>query len=159
MPDTQKTAIVTGASRGIGAGAVAAFLQRGYSVMANCRSITKSNPFAASTNLALVDGDVGDPSTAATIVDTAVSRFARIDALVNTAGIYFSKHFTDYTIDDLRSLVSANIDGFVFITQLVIARMLAQQTGGSIVNITAAQAILRIPKRATGTPSNYNNFN
>ena len=71
--------------------------------------------------------------------DTAVSRFGRIDALVNNAGIYISKPFTDYTVDDLRSLVSVNIDGFVFITQLVIKRMLAQQAGGSIVNITASQ--------------------
>jgi len=88
----------------------------------------------------LVDGDIGDPGTAATIVESAISRFGRIDALVNNAGIYISKPFTDYTVDDLRSLVSVNIDGFVFITQLVIKRMLAQQAGGSIVNITAAQA-------------------
>ena len=138
MENTQKTAIVTGASQGIGAGAVEAFLQRGYRVVANSRNITKVNPFAESPNLALVDGDIGDPSTAATIVDTAISRFGRIDALVNNAGIYISKSFTDYTVDDLRSLVSVNIDGFVFITQLVIKRMLAQQAGGSIVNITAA---------------------
>ena len=114
MENTQKTAIVTGASQGIGAGAVQAFLQRGYRVVANSRNMTKANPFPASADLALVDGDIGDPSTAATIVDTAVSRFGRIDALVNNAGIYFSKPFTDYTVDDLRSLVSVNIDGFVF---------------------------------------------
>jgi NAD(P)-dependent dehydrogenase (short-subunit alcohol dehydrogenase family) len=139
MENTQKTAIVTGASQGIGAGAVQAFLQRGYRVVANSRNITRANPFPASTDLVLVDGDISDPSTAATIVDTAVSRFGRIDALVNNAGIYISKPFTDYTVADLRSLVSVNIDGFVFITQLVIKRMLAQQAGGSIVNITAAQ--------------------
>ena len=79
------------------------------------------------------------PKTAAEIADTAVTRFGRIDALVNNAGIYISKPFTDYTVDDLRSLVSVNIDGFVFVTQFVIKRMLAQQTGGSIVNITASQ--------------------
>ena len=101
--------------------------------------MTKASPFPASADLALVDGDIGDPSTAATIVDTAVSRFGRIDALVNNAGIYISKQFTDYTVADLRSLVSVNIDGFVFITQVVIKRMLAQQAGGSIVNITASQ--------------------
>jgi NAD(P)-dependent dehydrogenase (short-subunit alcohol dehydrogenase family) len=139
MENTQKTAIVTGASQGIGAGAVQAFLQRGYRVVANSRNMTRANPFPASADLALVDGDIGDPSTAATIVDTAVSRFGRVDALVNNAGIYISKQFTDYTLDDLRSLVSVNIDGFVFITQLVIKRMLAQQAGGSIVNITASQ--------------------
>jgi NAD(P)-dependent dehydrogenase (short-subunit alcohol dehydrogenase family) len=140
MENTQKTAIVTGASQGIGAGVVEAFLQRGYRVVANSRNLTKANPFPASADLALVDGDIGDPKTAAEIADTAVTRFGRVDALVNNAGIYISKQFTDYTLDDLRSLVSVNIDGFVFITQLVIKRMLTQQAGGSIVNITAAQA-------------------
>ena len=137
MANTQKTAIVTGASRGIGAGVVEAFLNRGYSVVANSRNITKANPFPASANLALVDGDIGDPNTAAKIADTAVSRFGRIDVLVNNAGIFFSKHFTDYTIDDLQSLVSVNIEGFLFISQLAIKQMLAQKTGGSIVNITS----------------------
>jgi len=136
MPDSRKTAIVTGASQGIGAGVVEAFLHRGNSVVANSRNISKTNPFAASANLALVDGDIADPNTAAGIVDTAVSRFGRIDALVNNAGIYFSKHFTDYTVEDLRSLISVNIEGFLFVTQLTIKRMLAQKTGGSIVNIT-----------------------
>jgi len=139
MENTQKTAIVTGASRGIGAGAVQAFLKRGYRVVANSRNITKANPFPASADLALVDGDIGDPKKAAEIADTAVTRFGRIDVLVNNAGIYFTKPFTDYTVDDLRSLVSVNINGFVFITQLAIKQMLAQQAGGSIVNITAAQ--------------------
>ena len=138
MENTQKTAIVTGASQGIGAGAVLAFLQHGYRVVANSRNITRANPFPASADLALVDGDIGDPKTSAVIADTAITRFGRIDALVNNAGIYISKPFTDYTVDDLRALVSVNIDGFVFITQLVIKRMLAQQAGGSIVNITAA---------------------
>jgi len=139
MENVQKTAIVTGASQGIGAGAVQAFLQRGYRVVANSRNITRANPFPASADLALVDGDIGDPDTAAKIVDTAVAQFGWIDALVNNAGIYISKPFTDYTVGDLRSLVLVNIDGFVFITQAVIKRMLAQQAGGSIVNITAAQ--------------------
>ncbi len=132
-----KTAIVTGASQGIGKGVVEAFLKRDYSVVANSLHITKANPFPASANLALVDGDIGDPNTAAKIADTALSRFGRIDVLVNNAGIYFSKPFTDYTIDDLRSLVSVNIEGFFFISQLAIRQMLAQKTGGSIVNITS----------------------
>jgi len=95
---------VTGASQGIGAGLVKAFLDRGYNVVANSRNITKTNPFSASANLALVDGDISDPNTATKIADTAVSRFDRIDALVNNAGIFFSKQFTDYTVEDLRSL-------------------------------------------------------
>ena len=137
MANPQKTAIVTGASQGIGAGVVEAFLKRDYSIVANSLNITKANPFAASANLALVDGDIGDPKTAAKIVDSALSRFGRIDVLVNNAGIYFSKPFTDYTLDDLRSLVSVNIEGFFFISQLAIKQMLAQKTGGSIVNITS----------------------
>ena len=135
----EHTAIVTGASQGIGAGVVEALLRRGDRVVANSRHITKANPFLASANLALVDGDIGDPSTAAAIVETAVARFGRVDVLVNNAGIYFSKPFTEYTIEDMRSLVSVNIDGFLFVTQLAIKQMLAQKTGGSIVNITAAQ--------------------
>jgi NAD(P)-dependent dehydrogenase (short-subunit alcohol dehydrogenase family) len=128
---------VTGGSRGIGAGLVKAFLDRGYKVVANSRNITKTNSFPASANLALVDGDISDPNAATKIADTAVSRFDRIDALVNNAGIFFPKHFTDYTVEDLRSLISVNIEGFLFITQLAIKRMLAQNTGGSIVNITS----------------------
>ncbi len=100
MANTQKTAIVTGASRGIGAGLVEAFLKRGYNVVANSRHITKANPFAASANLALVDGDIGDRSTAAKIVDTAVSKFGRIDVLINNAGVFIPKPFTEYTTED-----------------------------------------------------------
>jgi NAD(P)-dependent dehydrogenase (short-subunit alcohol dehydrogenase family) len=128
---------VTGGSQGIGAGLVKAFLDRDYNVVATSRKITKTNPFPTSANLALVDGDISDPNTATKIADIAVSRFDRIDALVNNAGIFFSKRFTDYTLDDLRSLISVNIEGFLFITQLAIKRMLAQKTGGSIVNITS----------------------
>src|ERR1700686_5917523 len=101
-----KTAIVTGASRGIGAGLVEAFLKRGYSVVANSRNITKANPFAAAANVALVDGDIGHPSTAAKIVDTAVSRFGRIDVLINNAGVFIPKPFTEYTTEDFNTLVS-----------------------------------------------------
>jgi NAD(P)-dependent dehydrogenase (short-subunit alcohol dehydrogenase family) len=136
MANTQKTVIVTGGSQGIGAGLVKTFLDRGYSVVANSRNITKSGAFAASDKLALVDGSIAEAATAAKIAEVARSKFRSIDALVNNAGIYFSKQFTDYTIDDLRSLVSVNIEGFFFISQLVIKQMLAQKTGGSIVNIT-----------------------
>lgn len=137
MGSAMKTAIVTGASQGIGAGVVEAFLQRGYNVVANSRSITKASPFLASPSLALVDGDIGDASTAAKIAGAAESRFGSIDVLVNNAGIYFSKNFVDYTIDDMRSLLSVNIYGFLFITQLAVRRMLAQKSGGSIVNISS----------------------
>jgi len=138
MANTQKTAIVTGGSQGIGAGLVKAFLDRSYNVVANSRNITKSGAFEASDKLALVDGSIAEAETAAKIGEVAKSRFGSIDALVNNAGIYFSKNFTDYTVEDLRSLVSVNIEGFLFISQLAIKQMLAQKTGGSVVNITAA---------------------
>lgn len=132
----QKTVIVTGGSQGVGAGLVKAFLDRGYNVVANSRNITKAGAFEASDKLALVDGSIAEAATAAKIAEVARSKFRSIDALVNNAGIYFSKPFTDYTVDDLRSLISINIEGFLFITQLTIKQMLAQKTGGSIVNIT-----------------------
>jgi len=136
MVNTQKTVIVTGGSRGIGAGLVTAFLDRDYNVAANSRNISKSGTFEASDKLALVDGSIAEAATAAKIVEVAKKKFGSIDALVNNAGIYFSKHFTDYTIDDLRSLTSVNIEGFFFMSQLAIKEMVAQETGGSIVNIT-----------------------
>ena len=111
MGNTQKTAIVTGGSQGIGAGLVQAFLARGYNVVANSRNITKSGVFEASAKLALVDGSIAEAATAVKIIEVAKSKFGSIDALVNNAGIYFSKNFTDYTVDDLRSLVSVNIEG------------------------------------------------
>jgi NAD(P)-dependent dehydrogenase (short-subunit alcohol dehydrogenase family) len=140
MTEPQKTAIVTGASQGIGAGLVSTFLQLGYCVVASSRNITRVNPFAATAKLALVDGDIADPSTAAKITEAAVSQFGRIDVLINNAGINMRKDFTDYTAQDLRSIVSVNIEGFVFITQLVVKQMVAQGNGGSIVNISASMA-------------------
>jgi len=136
----RKTAIVTGGSQGIGAGAVKAFLARGYHVVASARDITRSGALEASDNLALVEGDIAEAATSAKIADVAMGRFGSIDVLVNNAGIYFSKPFTEYAIDDLRAFVSVNVEGFFFITQLAIRQMLAQNTGGSIVNVTAALA-------------------
>jgi len=135
MANTDKTAIVTGASRGIGAGLVEAFLKRGYGVVANSRNITKANPFAASANLALVDGDIGDRSTAAKIVDTAVSKFGRIDVLINNAGVFIPKPFTEYTTEDFDTLVSTTLAGFLYVSQLTVKQMLKQKSG-SIVNIS-----------------------
>ncbi len=135
MANTTKTAIVTGASQGIGKGLVEAFLKRGYSVVANSRNISKRNPFAASANVALVDGDIGDPRTAAKIVDTAVSRFGRIDVLINNAGVFIPKPFTEYTTEDFNTLVSTTLAGFLYVTQLVVQQMLRQKSG-SIVNVS-----------------------
>jgi NAD(P)-dependent dehydrogenase (short-subunit alcohol dehydrogenase family) len=140
MNSTRKTAIVTGASQGIGAGIVKRFVERGFNVVANSRKMAQSTEVAASDQVALVDGHVGDPATAAKIVDTALSRFKSIDALVNNAGIFFTKPFTDYTVEDFKSLVSTNLEGFLYVTQLAVKQMLVQKTGGSIVTITAALA-------------------
>ena len=137
MTGTRKSAIVTGASQGIGASLVTAFLDLGYSVVANSRAITSSGAFKASERLALVDGNIANEATAVKIAETATRRFGSIDALVNNAGIFIAKPFTDYTIDDLQSLVSLNIEGFFFVSQVAIRQMLAQKTGGSIVNITS----------------------
>jgi len=144
---TQKTAIVSGASQGIGAALVGAFLKRGYSVVANSRNITKANPFAASPNLALVDGDIGDPKTAAKIVDTAVSRFGRVDVLINNAGIFIPKPFTEYTTEDFNALVSTTLAGFLYVSQLAVKQMLKQKNG-SIVNVSTSlvdQPIAGVP--------------
>jgi NAD(P)-dependent dehydrogenase (short-subunit alcohol dehydrogenase family) len=140
MSSQRKTAIVTGASQGIGAGIVKAFAQRGFNVVASSRKVTQSKEVAASDSVALVDGDIGEPATAARIIETALARFKSIDALVNNAGIFVVKPFTEYTAEDFKSLVSTNLEGFLYVTQLVIKRMVAQKTGGSIVTITAALA-------------------
>jgi NAD(P)-dependent dehydrogenase (short-subunit alcohol dehydrogenase family) len=140
MSNQGKTAIVTGASQGIGAGIVKAFIERGYSVVATSLKVTKSTEIAASDRVALVEGDIGDPATASRIVEVALSRFQSIDVLVNNAGIFFTKPFTDYTAEDFKSLVSTNLGGFLYVTQLSVKQMLAQKTGGSIVTITAALA-------------------
>src|SRR5207247_765798 len=140
MSGPRKTAIVTGASQGIGAGIVKGFVERGFNVVANSRKVTQSTEVAASNHVALVDGHIGEPATAAKIVETALSHFKSIDALVNNAGIFFTKPFTDYTAEDFKSLVSTNLEGFLYVTQLSIKQMLAEKTGGSIAPVTAALA-------------------
>ena len=111
-----QTVIVTGASRGIGAAIAQAFLDRGYNVVATSRSVSTAG-FAASPRLALVDGDIGEASTAEMVVKTAIEKFGSIDHVVNNAGIFRSKPFTDYTIEEFRAFVSTNLEGFIFITQ------------------------------------------
>src|SRR5580700_6166721 len=140
MSNQYKTAIVTGASQGIGAGIVKAFVERGLNVVANSRKVTQSPEVTASDRVALVDGHIGEPATAARVVETALSRFQSIDVLVNNAGIFHTKPFTEYTAEDFKSLVSTNLEGFLYLTQLSIKQMVAQKSGGSIVTITAALA-------------------
>src|SRR5580658_6562170 len=140
MARTQQTVIVTGASQGIGAAVVRAFLERGYNVVGTSRSATKSSELKASDKLVLVDGDIGQAATAQKVADAAIQRFGSIDVVVNNAGIFSAKPFIDYSADDFRALVSTNLEGYIYITQLAVKHMLAQKSGGSIVAITAALA-------------------
>ena len=143
----QQTAIVTGASQGIGAAVVRAFLDRGYNVVGNARSFTGAN-LTPTPNLAFVEGDIGLATTAERIAETAVSNFGSIDHVVSNAGIFSSKPFTDYTAEEFRAFVSTNLEGFIFVSQLALKQMLAQGTGGSVTCITAALAanpIVRVP--------------
>jgi len=140
MSTQQKTVIVTGASQGIGAAVANLFLDRGYNVVANSRNISQKNELRRSDNLALVDGDIGLAATAGKLVATAVKRFGAIDALVNNAGIFFPKPFTEYTAEDFRALSHTNLDGFIYTTQGVVNQMLSQKRGGSVVSIGASIA-------------------
>jgi NAD(P)-dependent dehydrogenase (short-subunit alcohol dehydrogenase family) len=138
MASRQKTVIVTGASQGIGAGVVQAFLARGYNVVGTSRRATKSKELSASDHLALIDGDIGQFETAQSVAELAIKKFGSIDAVVANAGIFFAKPFTDYTPEDFRALVSTNLEGFIYITQFAVKQMQVQKSGGSIVSITAS---------------------
>src|SRR6476660_4509151 len=135
-----KTVVITGASQGIGAGLVEAFLVRGYDVVGTARNATKSKELPASDHLALIDGDIGQFETAQKIAELAVKKFGSIDAVVANAGIFLVKPFIEYTPEDFAALVATNLAGFIHVTQLAVKQMLAQNTGGSIVSITAALA-------------------
>jgi NAD(P)-dependent dehydrogenase (short-subunit alcohol dehydrogenase family) len=137
--ESKKTVIVTGASQGIGAAVVQAFLDRGYNVVATSRSVSKAG-FAPSPNLELVDGDISQAATTEKIAQTAIAMFGSIDHVINNAGIFSVKPFTDYTIDEFRGLVATNLEGFIFVTQRAVKQMLSQGAGGSVTTITAALA-------------------
>jgi NAD(P)-dependent dehydrogenase (short-subunit alcohol dehydrogenase family) len=145
MAQQNKTIIVTGASQGIGAGIVEAFLKRGYNVVATSRNVSKS-AFKSSAQLALVDGDIGDSATAARVAATAIEQFGGIDGLVNNAGIFIAKPFHYYTPEDFAALSHTNLEGYLYISQLVIKQMVAQQRGGSIVGISST--LVGSPNRA-----------
>jgi NAD(P)-dependent dehydrogenase (short-subunit alcohol dehydrogenase family) len=140
MATAHKTVIVTGASQGIGAAIANQFLERGYNVVGNSRHISEKNELRRSDNLALVDGDIASPAVAEQITALALKRFGSIDALVNNAGIFISKPFIEYTVEDFQKLSATNLDGFFHITQRVIRHMLERQIRGSIVSITASIA-------------------
>src|SRR3954453_14241791 len=140
MNNPPKTVIVTGASQGIGAGIVRAFLARGYNVVGTARKATKSKDLPPSDHLAVIDGDIGQFETAQKVAELALKKFGSIDAVVANAGIFLVKPFTEYTAEDFRALVSTNLAGFIYIVPLAVKQMQAQKSGGSIVSISAALA-------------------
>ncbi len=131
----RKVAIITGASAGIGAGLVTAYRQQGWSVVANSRTIKPSED----RDVLTVDGDVTDPATTERIAGEALGRFGRIDTLINNAGVYLGKPFTDYTADDYALIVGVNLTGFFLLTQRAIADMLTRRSG-HVVNVTSTLA-------------------
>jgi NAD(P)-dependent dehydrogenase (short-subunit alcohol dehydrogenase family) len=133
----KKTAIITGASGGIGAGLVERFLKESYNVVATSRDASRK--LTAASGLVLLDGDIGKQQTAAQAVEAAIKNFGTIDVLVNNAGIFLNKPFTDFTAEDFNALISVNLLGFFYITQRTVKEMLKQKSG-CVVSITAALA-------------------
>lgn len=133
----EKTAIITGAQQGIGAGLAEGFLKDGYNVVAT--SLHASQSLTTSHRLVLVDGDIRNPQTAAKTVDAAIGHFNTIDVLVNNAGIFYTKAFTEFTTEDFNALVSVNLFGFLYMTQLAVKQMLKQKSG-CVVTITGSLA-------------------
>jgi NAD(P)-dependent dehydrogenase (short-subunit alcohol dehydrogenase family) len=130
----RKTAIVTGASSGIGLGITRALLEHGYRVVANSRTISQCKALPPSANLLLVDGDIGKKDTAVKVVQEALQHFERVDLLVNNAGVYLPRPFTEYTPEDFALMIGTNIAGYFFVTQQVVAQM-RQQKSGHLVGI------------------------
>ena len=133
MENSQKVFVVTGASQGMGAEIVKALRKLDYRVVANSRSIKQSDD----ENILSIAGDIGDPSTAKRIISEGIARFGRIDTLVNNAGIYIGKPFTEHTVEDYTAVMNVNMAGFYHITQLAIAEM-EKQSSGHVVTVTAS---------------------
>ena len=133
--DDRRVAVITGGSQGIGAGLVAAYRGQGWAVVANALTIKPAEDPLVLT----VQGDVAEPATADRIIGGAIERFGRIDTLINNAGVYISKPFTDYTAADYALVTGVNLTGFFLLTQRVIVEML-KRNSGHIVNITTTLA-------------------
>jgi NAD(P)-dependent dehydrogenase (short-subunit alcohol dehydrogenase family) len=131
MSTERKVAVITGASQGIGAGLVRGFLDRGYRVVANSRSIKPDT----SADVLAVPGDITDPKVAERVIGDAVGKFGRVDTLVNNAGMFLAKPFTEYTAAEFTSVLSLNLAGFFYVSQQAVRQMLTQG-GGHIVNVT-----------------------
>ena len=130
-----RIALITGASSGIGLGMTQSLLEAGYRIVANSRNITKAGTLTASGNLILVDGDIADKAVATKVVDTALEKFGRLDLLVNNAGIFVPKPFTEYTPENFNRVLSTNVAGFFYVSQSAIAQM-RKQKSGHVVSIT-----------------------
>lgn len=135
---TTKTVIITGASSGIGLALARAFAARGARIVANARTITSAGALTASPTLTLIDGDIASPIVAAKVVDAA-ERLGGVDLLVNNAGVFIARPFTDYSADEYEALVSTNLTGFLHVTQLAVKRMRQRKTG-HVVTITTSLA-------------------
>src|SRR6202048_4799722 len=133
MSNSQRVAIITGASQGIGEGLVSAYRKLGYAVVANSRTITESDDAMVLT----VPGDIAQPAVGQRIVDAAVERFGRVDTVVNNAGIFIAKPFTDYTDEDYDAVTGVNLRGFFEVSRAAVAAMLATG-GGHVVNISTS---------------------
>lgn len=143
----QATAIITGASSGIGLGLAKAFLDAGYNVVASARNIRAAAPLATSARLVLVDGDIGEPATGAMLVRTAVERFGGLNLLINNAGIFVPAPFHEYTEEQYRRVIATNLSGFFFTTQKALAHM-RRNGGGHILTISttlAEQPVAGVP--------------
>ena len=147
MSYEKKVAIVTGASQGLGAGIVRAYRKLGYSVIANSRNIKQSED----ADVVAVAGDVGNRDLAKKLIHTAINRFGRVDTLINNAGIFIPKPFTDYTVEDLATIYHTNVHGFFHVTQFALEEMLKKRSG-HVVQITTTlvhQAISGVPAGLT----------
>ena len=133
------TAVITGASSGIGLGLSKGFLAAGFNVVANSRHVTTAGTLAPSDDLLLVDGDAAEPSTARNLVAKAVKTFGSVDILINNAGIFVPKPFVDYTPEDFQRVVSTNLEGFFYLSQEAVRHM-QKNGGGQIINITTTLA-------------------
>jgi NAD(P)-dependent dehydrogenase (short-subunit alcohol dehydrogenase family) len=135
----KQTAVITGASSGIGLGFAKGFLAAGFNVVANSRHVTSAGTLTPSDELLLVDGDVAEPSTARTLIARAVERFGSVDVLINNAGIFVPKAFVDYTPEDFQRVVSTNLAGFFYVSQEAV-RQMQKHGGGQIINISTTLA-------------------
>lgn len=136
MTTTPRVAVITGASQGIGAALVAGYRKLGYAVVANARNISDGDD----PMVLAVPGDVGVPGTGQRIIDAAVERFGRVDTVVNNAGIFVARPFTDYTDDEYDAITSVNLRGFFDVSRAAVARMLEQGDGGHLVAISTTLA-------------------